>query len=104
MFRPIWLCAVALAVLASPVVAQQNLAEKHPSTKAVLWSDPGDIRSRDLFYGPGGKDGQPQPPFKFEKENTNGNSPKFDVRDAHDGKWTAKLIPNVELRRSEEHT
>ena len=91
MFRPIWLCAVALAVLASPVVAQQNLAEKHPSTKAVLWSDPGDIRSRDLFYGPGGKDGQPQPPFKFEKENTNGNSPKFDVRDAHDEKWTAKL-------------
>src|ERR1700678_1354059 len=37
-------------------------------SNAVLRIDPGNIASRDLYYGPGGKEHQPHGPFTFEKE------------------------------------
>jgi hypothetical protein len=58
---------------------------------ASLWSDPGDISAKDLFYGDGGKDGQPVPPFKFISEATTGTNPKFDVQGAEGRKWRVKL-------------
>lgn len=57
----------------------------------VLWRDPGQISTLDLFYGQGGKGGQPAEPFKFEREDLHGSNPKFDVRDAHGTKWRVKL-------------
>lgn len=57
----------------------------------ALWHDPGPIASLDLFYGQGGKDGQPAPPFKFVAEDLHGTNPKFDVRDDHNNKWRVKL-------------
>ena len=57
----------------------------------VLWHDPGAITSLDLFYGQGGKDGQPAPPFKFVAEDMHGTNPKFDARDAQNNKWRVKL-------------
>jgi hypothetical protein len=63
-------------------------AEVH---NAILWHDPGDIASKNLFYGLGGEDGQPKPPFTFVDEDRNGSNPKFDVRDANGTKWRAKL-------------
>lgn len=56
----------------------------------VLWHNPGDIASLDLFYGQGGKDKQPKPPFTFLSEDMSGTNPKFDVRDANDKKWRVK--------------
>ncbi len=58
---------------------------------AVLWTDPGDIRSRDLYWGLGGREHQPQLPVEFLQEDAKGTSPKFDVRDAAGKKWKAKL-------------
>lgn len=58
---------------------------------ASLWHDPGNIASKDLFYGDGGPSGQPVPPFKFLSEDTNGTNPKFDVNDANGRKWRVKL-------------
>jgi hypothetical protein len=58
---------------------------------ASLWRDPGDISAKDLFYGEGGKDGQPVAPFKFISEDMNGTNPKFDVQDANGTKWRVKL-------------
>lgn len=58
---------------------------------ASLWHDPGDIASKDLFYGQGGPDRQPAPPFTFEGEDMKGTNPKMDVRDANDVKWRVKL-------------
>ena len=58
---------------------------------ASLWSDPGDISAKDLFYGDGSKDGQPVPPFKFISEATTGTNPKFDVQGAEGRKWRVKL-------------
>lgn len=79
------------AVLLTSCVSATARKKSHDSTKEVLWQDPGDIRVRDLFWGPGGKDKQPEAPFKFEGEDLNGNSPKFDVKDAHDKKWKVKM-------------
>jgi hypothetical protein len=58
---------------------------------ASLWHDPGSIAEKDLFYGDGGKDGQPMAPFKFVSEDMNGTNPKFDVDDANGKKWRVKL-------------
>jgi len=76
-------CFFCLAVL--PCLAQQ------PGGKAVLWTDPGDIRSRDLYWGPGGEERQPRLPVEFEKEDLHGTSPKFEARDAAGQKWSAKM-------------
>ena len=61
------------------------------SKTAVLWREPTDIQSRNLFYGPGGEEHQPVGPFKFVEEDLNGSNPKFVVRDANKVKWTVKL-------------
>jgi hypothetical protein len=58
---------------------------------ASIWRDPGDIASKDMFYGVGGASGQPVAPFTFVSEDTNGTNPKFDARDANGTKWRVKL-------------
>ena len=57
----------------------------------VLWSDPGDIGSRDLFYGAGGPQHQPVGPFVFDKEESDGTQPKFQLLDANGVRWGAKM-------------
>ena len=62
----------------------------------VLWRDPVDIASRNLYDGPGGKAHEPHGTFRFEKEDMQGTSPKFDVIDENGVKWRVKL--GVEAR------
>ena len=57
----------------------------------VIWRQPYDIRTRNLFYGPGGKAGQPQGPFRFIEEDRGGSNPKFIVEDARKVRWKVKL-------------
>jgi len=57
----------------------------------AIWVDPGDIKSKDLFNGPGGEKHRPQLPVKFLKEDNHGHNSKFDVEDATGKKWKAKL-------------
>jgi hypothetical protein len=64
-------------------------AEAH----AVLWQEPTDIESRDLFNGPGGAEGAPDPKGKFtfvERVKT-GTSEKIHVDDDHGRKWQVKF-------------
>jgi len=56
-----------------------------------LWREPQDIRSENLFYGPGGKEHSPHGPFTFVKEDLDGTNPKYNVRDKDGGKWKIKL-------------
>jgi hypothetical protein len=65
--------------------------EKSEATK-LLWVEPSDIESRDLFYGIGGKSGAPDTSgrFKFIERKTGGYSPKIIVEDEKGNKWTAK--------------
>ena len=71
------------------LVAGLSRAQEKP--RAVLWSDPGDIRTRNLFWGPGGEGSHPSLPVTFEKEDLHGTSPKFDVKDAEGKRWSAKM-------------
>ncbi len=70
-------------------------SETAPSL-SVFWRAPTGIRSRNLFYGPGGKKDEPAGPFVFLKEDRKGTNPKFSVRDANGIKWKVKL--GVEAR------
>jgi hypothetical protein len=63
---------------------------------AVLWREPTDLESRDLFYGPGGEAHQPRGPFTFVKEDLAGTNPKFDAKDRDGIRWKIKL--GVEAR------
>ena len=63
---------------------------------AYLWHNPTDISSRDLYYGPGGKEHAPHTTYTFVKEDLSGTNPKFDVRDENGVKWRIKL--GVEAR------
>jgi hypothetical protein len=62
----------------------------------MIWQSPGDIASRDLFYGRGSEDRAPKPPFTFITEDMNGSQPKFDVTDANGTKWKVKLGPEAQ--------
>src|SRR6266850_5588039 len=91
MFLPLGL-VIAIALAPADLLAEKPKKESSSvSGKAVLWLDPGDIPSHNLYYGPGGKEDMPQPPVKFLAEDPLGISPKFDVRDQAGKKWKAKL-------------
>jgi hypothetical protein len=61
----------------------------------VLWREPKDIASRNLFYGAGGKEHVPHGSFTFEKEDMAGTNPKFDVIDEEGIHWKVKLGPEA---------
>jgi hypothetical protein len=71
--------------------SETTAAEISANTHSVLWRNPSDITSRNLFFGPGGKDHQPHGTFTFIKEDMDGTSPKFSVRDQDGVKWKVKL-------------
>ena len=95
---------LAIAALISPVTAtakkgskvRQAEVEAAEQGNAVLWCNPADLRSRNLFFGPGGKGHAPHTTFTFIKEDLKGTNPKFDVRDENGVKWRVKL--GVEAR------
>ena len=94
------LAIVAIISLVSFGVSSTAKAKKkkkqHGQKQAVLWRNPGDIRNRDLFYGPGSKDLEPAPPFRFVKEVKEGGMPKLDIEDARGVKWRIKLGPEAQ--------
>jgi hypothetical protein len=87
------LVSVTLFALSLPIAPAREKGQDDSAAAgpAVLWSNPTDIASRNLFYGPGGEQDQPHGPFTFVKEDMNGTNPKFIVRDRDGVKWTVKL-------------
>ena len=85
--------ALAFSTLAVGVVAQNKFADASvKSAQGTLWSDSGNIQSRNLFYGPGGKDHQPVgTDFTFVDEDLDGSNPKFNVKASDGVKWKIKL-------------
>ena len=73
------------------------------ASPAVLWRDPVDIKTRNLFYGPGGKDHMPAGKLAFLQEKMNGINPKFDARDeagiTWGVKWGVEARPEVAATR-----
>ena len=89
-----FLLAVALSPLTLPAPSSaQAFAVENSTTRtnAVLWTNPDDIKDRNLYYGRGGRESQPKGPFTFVKEDFGGTNPKFDIRDGAGTKWKVKL-------------
>jgi hypothetical protein len=87
---------LALSVMAEPPgktkVPDSNAKIAARGGPEKLWVDPVDIQTRNLFYGPGGKEHQPTgTSFTFVDEDMDGTNPKYNVK-AEDGvKWKIKL-------------
>ena len=87
---------ISLSTLLAAVLLCLSSAAAAPVSQAthgspIIWSDPGDIGSKDLFNGPGGQEHRPALPAKFLKEDSSGHNSKFDIADAKGKKWKAKL-------------
>src|SRR6266508_4873433 len=80
----------------SSTVKSEKRKRQHANNAGVLWRNPGNIRNRNLYYGPGSKARAPVPPFRFIKEVKEGGMPKFDVEDARGVKWRVKLGPEAQ--------
>ncbi|MDX6529050.1 MAG: hypothetical protein QOH41_1340 [Blastocatellia bacterium] len=95
--RAIPFIAWLIVAFSVPVVfAQEDKDKKEklapPDSPAVLWRQPSDISSEDLFLGPGGDELKPDlSNVTFEKEDTTGYSVKYQVRDGAGRKWVAKI-------------
>jgi len=74
--------------------SKTSRAPEQPGTP-VLWEDRGDISKLNLFWGVGGEDRQPNPPFQFDKEDESGTNPKIKVFDAGGVKWNVKFDEEV---------
>lgn len=71
--------------------SDEGMRPKLGDAPAVIWREPKDIGTRDLFYGPGGKDHVPKGNLAFINEKMNGAFPKFDAQDESGVKWSVKL-------------
>jgi len=95
------ICLLIIFSFCVPAGAQQAAESNVPQAKSagglpvVLWRDPADIASRNLLYGPGGKEHAPTGKFKFVAEGKEGATPKFDVVDEQGVTWRVKVGPEA---------
>jgi hypothetical protein len=75
----------------------QPVASSYADKGAVLWQPPADIECLDLFYGPGGIEGAPDPstPFTYVRRSKSGTQKKIIVEDVHGREWTVKFGPEA---------
>jgi hypothetical protein len=88
---------IVVLALSLPSLSLNDKTKKKTnlSGKAIIWSDPGNIAAKDLFWGNGSEDRAPKPPFQFVKEDTGATQPKIDVTDANGKKWKVKFGKEV---------
>lgn len=67
-------------------------AEERPvrARKVSLWRDPGEVERLDFRGGPGGREREPCPPFRFVEEHATGSNPCMTVRDSRGLRWRVK--------------
>jgi len=92
--KKIIILAVLLLSFSTTALAQKTKQKKPPPTgEKVLWREPTDIESRDLFLGPGGEAMKPDlSQVTFLKDQAGGGySINYRVRDGSGKVWVAKL-------------
>jgi len=88
---------IVFALLLSLSSIETGLAKPKKKKEAltgtpILWERPNDIRSRDLFHGPGGTAMRPDlRRITFIKEEKGGYSKKYRVRDGAGREWVVKI-------------
>jgi hypothetical protein len=95
-----------LLMISASSTAQKKDKNKENANPAnlpeLIWRDPGDVASLNLLYGAGGQEHAPDPngKFSFVKEDLQGTSPKFDVKDEQGVQWKVKLGQEPESETS----
>lgn len=89
------LCLSIITLLAASSQALPD-DQKKKKTKIdgtpILWQEPSDIATRDLYVGPGGEAMKPDlSRVTFIEQKTGGYSTKYRVRDGAGREWIAKL-------------
>src|SRR5438552_1963703 len=93
---------LALLLTASSAAQQKKSQTKTPKpipsdAKPVLWREPSDIASRDLFWGQGGEAMKPNlSKVTFVADETMSYSTKYRVRDGSGNEWVVKLGPEAQ--------
>ena len=101
-FKRITLILIGLALLLSASIQGQQTKKSHPKpipndAKPVLWREPTDIASRDLFLGPGGEAMKPDlSKVTFIADETRSYSKKYRVRDGAGNEWVVKVGPEAQ--------
>src|SRR3989449_8139275 len=96
-FKRITLILIGLALLLSASIQGQQTKKSHPKpipndAKPVLWREPTDIASRNLFMGPGGEAMKPDlSKVIFIRQEPTGHTTKYRVRDGQGHVWVVKL-------------
>jgi len=88
------LIALALLLTITSVDSTQAKKKKKEALTGtpILWQQPDDITSRDLYLGPGGETMRPDlGRITFIKEEKGGYSKKYRVRDGSGREWVAKI-------------
>jgi hypothetical protein len=88
LLSPAALVIVACCAFGAYEKQDPGVTSTNPS---VLWRDPVDIATRNLYYGPGGKAHEPQGTFQFLQEDMKASSPKFAIKGVDGIQWKAKL-------------
>ncbi|HSE98406.1 MAG TPA: hypothetical protein VLD57_09100, partial [Blastocatellia bacterium] len=88
------LLSILSLIISVPADAQKSKGkskkEKDRGTP-VLWREPGDIASRDLYNGPGGDIKPDLSRVTFVEKKTGGYSTKYRVRDGSGDEWIVKV-------------
>ena len=90
---PLLLAVMLMASAAACAKAKRPaLQPSAPVPGAVLWVEPTDLPSRDLFYGPWGKQNAPNPADTFTLVETkhSGVNLGMTVKDSQDREWSVK--------------
>ncbi|HYY57116.1 MAG TPA: hypothetical protein VE842_07255 [Pyrinomonadaceae bacterium] len=84
--------SLSASTLATQSRSKENKKKERPAGTPVLWQEPVDIASRDLFLGPGGEAMRPDlQSLTFLEEEKGGYSTKYRVRDRAGREWVVKV-------------
>ena len=91
--RRVSLIVIFLLTSIVSVFSQKDKDKNIPAdAKPVLWREPTDIASRDLFLGPGGEEMKPDvSQLTLIKDDQTGYSVKYRVKDESGKKWVVKV-------------
>jgi hypothetical protein len=101
-FKRLALILVSMALLLTASIQGQQSKKSHPKpipndAKPVLWREPTDIASRDLFLGPGGEAMKPDlSKVTFIADESRSYSKKYRVRDGAGNEWVVKVGPEAQ--------
>lgn len=83
---------LSLTSLDTGLANSKKKKKEAPTGTPVLWAQPTDITSRDLFLGPGGEAMRPDlRRITLIKEERGGYSKKYRIRDGSGHEWVAKI-------------